>query len=72
MKVIGFARTVGVSSIRASSIKAIAIMTNVVETNRTLGSHDDTGSIGAPVPHCTGPKFRERDCILQTLWAEKI
>ena len=37
-KVIGFARTVGVSSIRASSIRAIAIMTNAVETNRILGS----------------------------------
>jgi hypothetical protein len=36
-KVIGFARTVGVSSIRASSIRAIAIMTNAVETNRILG-----------------------------------
>jgi len=30
----GFARTVGVSSIRASNIRAIAIMTNAVETNR--------------------------------------
>jgi hypothetical protein len=37
-KVIGFARTVGVSSIRASTIRAMAIMTNAVETNRILGS----------------------------------
>jgi hypothetical protein len=37
-KVIGFARTVGVSTIRASSIRAVAIMTNAVETNRILGS----------------------------------
>jgi hypothetical protein len=37
-KVIGFARTLGVRSIRASSIRAIAIMTNAVETNRILSS----------------------------------
>jgi hypothetical protein len=36
--VIGFARTVGVSSIRASTIRAMAIMTNAVETNRILSS----------------------------------
>ena len=37
-KIIGFARTVGVSSIKASNIRAIAIMTNAVETNRIFGS----------------------------------
>jgi hypothetical protein len=31
---VGFARTFGVSSIRANSIRAIAIMTKAVETNR--------------------------------------
>jgi hypothetical protein len=31
---LGFARTVGVSSIKASSIRAIVIMTKAVETNR--------------------------------------
>jgi hypothetical protein len=35
---LGFARTVGVSSIKASSIRAIVIMTNAVETNRIFGS----------------------------------
>jgi hypothetical protein len=35
---LGFARTVGVSSIKASSISAIVIMTNAVETNRIFGS----------------------------------
>jgi hypothetical protein len=37
-EVIGFARTVGLRSIRASNIRAIAIMTNAVETNRILSS----------------------------------
>jgi hypothetical protein len=31
---VGFARTFGVSSIRTNSIRAIAIMTNAVDTNR--------------------------------------
>jgi hypothetical protein len=35
---LGFARTVEVSSIKASSIRAIVIMTNAVETNRIFGS----------------------------------
>jgi hypothetical protein len=35
---LGFARKVGVSSIKASSIRAIVIMTNAVETNRIFGS----------------------------------
>ena len=35
---LGFARTVGVSSIKASSIRAIVIMTNAVETNPIFGS----------------------------------
>lgn len=33
-KVIGFAGTVGASRVRASSIRAIASMTNAVEVNR--------------------------------------
>jgi hypothetical protein len=47
-KVIEFARTVGVSSIRANSIRAMAIMTKAVETNRILDS---------PLSCCVTPPF---------------
>jgi hypothetical protein len=72
MKVIGFARTVGLTSIRASSIRAIAIMTNAVETNRIFGSSPswcvtpwDAGTGTSPTKPSLDPKrFLEIECPL--------